>query len=299
MHPVLFHLHTPWGQHPVYAYGVMLGLAVIVGWYAVHRMARRLGIDDATIEDSYAASIVAALVGGRVFFVIANRHEFASFGEMISPSHGGLLAPGAWLAGTLAVVVIARRRGERALRIADAATPALALALGLTRIGCYLYGCDYGRRLSPDAPGWLASLGRFPRISDPNDPEVVLGSPVFLEQMTNAASGLGIDARSSLPVHPTQLYEALIGFVVLGVAVGIVLHAQRTSRTLTPGDVFLPTVLAYGLLRLVIEPFRGDPERGFIGPVSVPVITTVALILVTIGTAVFLRRQKNTAESSA
>ena len=48
----------------------------------------------------------------------------------------------------------------RLLPWADVAVPSLASGLFITRIGCYLFGCDFGRRLSPCAPGWLQKMGR-------------------------------------------------------------------------------------------------------------------------------------------
>ena len=85
--------------------------------------------------------------------------------------------------------------------------PALALGTVLTRIGCYLYGCDFGTPLGACAPGWLKALGTFPRWH--HDDLHVYGSPAWLHHVDRY--GLARDSSASLPVHPTQLYEALAG----------------------------------------------------------------------------------------
>ena len=115
MHPVLFQLHTPFGNHPIYAYGLMLGLAVLAGWYVMHLAARRLRIDERVVENAYAFGALAALVGGRLAYVAANRAAFPTLLDALMPMHGGLLGPGAFAAGALAAHLVARRAGVSSL----------------------------------------------------------------------------------------------------------------------------------------------------------------------------------------
>jgi prolipoprotein diacylglyceryltransferase len=75
-------------------------------------------------------------------------------------------------------------------------------------------------------------------------------------------------------VHPTQVYEALVGLSLFGV----LLLLRRYRRF--SGQVFLGWVLGYGILRPLIEVVRDDDQRGSIGPLSTSQfigITTVAL----------------------
>lgn len=289
MHPVLFELTTPWGERPVYSFGLFLGLAVLLGWYTLRRAGREHALDEVMLENAYAATVLAALLGGRIGYVFSNPRAFPTFLSALSPSRGGLLASSAILFGLVAALVVARRSGARPLRLADAAAPALAVALVLVRVGCYLYGCDYGTRLSANAPRWLVALGTFPREMDANDVGLVVGSPAYLDQMTHASSGLALDAAHALPVHPTQLYEALLGVVVLGVALAVALRGKKLERPLEDGDVFLPSALVYGLGRLAIEPLRGDLERGFVGAVSAPTLVSLAIVATTIAIVVARR----------
>lgn len=270
MHPTLFHLPTPFGDMPVYAYGTMLGLSILFGWYAMQKTGSRFGIEPDVAGNAYALAVFLALVGARLGFALADPSLLRMPAELVSPKHGGLAAASGLALAGLGLVWIARRHGVPFLRLLDASAPAMALGIGLTRIGCYLYGCDYGIRFGSSAPGFLQRLGTFPRWSDATG---VHGSPVFLRQLGSAGSTLDLDASHALPVHPTQLYESLFGFVLLGVSIFLVRRAERA------GDVFLPCAIAYGAGRLLIEPLRGDPERGLLGPVSVPQIMSVLLII--------------------
>ena len=68
-------------------------------------------------------------------------------------------------------------------------------------------------------------------------------------------------------IHPTQLYEAFIGIAML-------LIGWRARER------FLAVALTYAAGRFVIELFRADPNRGFVGPLSMPQLLclTVAML---------------------
>jgi phosphatidylglycerol:prolipoprotein diacylglycerol transferase len=61
---------------------------------------------------------------------------------------------------------------------------------------------------------------------------------------------------TTLPVHPTQVYESL-GQMVLFVSL---LFLRRTRRF--HGQIFAMWLMAYAVLRTTVELFRGDVERG-------------------------------------
>ncbi len=270
MHPILFHLHTPFGPVPVYAFGTMLGLAILLGWYTVRSNARRFDVDVESAGNAYALCVFLALIAGRLSFLLVDPAMVRAPASWLAPTRGGLLGVGAVLGAGLGLWLIARRHGIPLLRMLDVATPSMALGLGLVRVGCYLYGCDYGLRLGRDAPSLLATLGTFPRW---HEASVGHGPPVYLRQLGDPRHGLSLDATHAFPVHPTQLYEALLGFVLLALSAWLVRRARR------PGDVFLPVAVAYGAGRLLIEPLRGDPERGVHGMWTAPgVFAAVAML---------------------
>jgi phosphatidylglycerol:prolipoprotein diacylglycerol transferase len=69
-----------------------------------------------------------------------------------------------------------------------------------------------------------------------------------------------IKMNSSFPVHPTQLYESLVGLALL------VLLLWQRKYTRFRGQVFFLFVFAYGFMRFVLELWRDDVERGAYGP---------------------------------
>jgi phosphatidylglycerol:prolipoprotein diacylglycerol transferase len=248
---------------PIYAYGVMLGLSLVVGWYISLPMAERDGLPRETMANCYVVTALAALAGSRILYVITNPDEFRSAWDLFALRNGGLVAYGGFIGGLLGSWAYLAPKKIRLLAWADDAVPSLASGLLITRIGCYLFGCDFGRRLSDDAPHWLKALGTFPHWA-PGTLANGDGSPAYVRHWdlyrgTPLETDL-VRMNASFPVHPTQLYESLVGAALLG----LLLWQRRSTRF--RGQLFLLFVFAYGFLRFLLELWRDDVERGSFGP---------------------------------
>ncbi len=93
-------------------------------------------------------------------------------------SRGGLVAYGGFLGGYIGSWLYLQRHNLRLMPWADVAVPSLASGLLITRIGCYLFGCDFGKRLPDGAPGFLKKLGTFPKWTE-GTLDGGLGSPAY------------------------------------------------------------------------------------------------------------------------
>lgn len=253
MHPILFEIPTPWGQQPIYAYGVLLGLSLLVGWQMTLLLGRQAGVPATLLSDVYLIGAVAGVIGARALYVWVNLDDFSSPAQWFDLRNGGLAAYGGFVSGFVAAALYLRVKHVSLLNVGDCAAPAIAVGVFLTRIGCYLYGCDFGARLPASAPKWLAALGRFPHW--PEDGGGLRGSPAFVLHVDSY--GLARDAAFSYPVHPTQLYEAALGLALT--ALCLVLFPRRRFW----GQVLLTLCMTYGTARFFLEYLRDDPERGF------------------------------------
>ncbi|MGO8999795.1 MAG: prolipoprotein diacylglyceryl transferase [Polyangiaceae bacterium] len=266
---------------PLYSYGVMLGLSLVVGWYLTLTLAKRDGLPQETMANCYVVTALAAIVGSRVLYVLTNLDEFHSTADMFKVRLGGLVAYGGFLGGYIGSWAFLKSKRINLMPWADVAVPSLASGLMITRIGCYLFGCDFGKRLPETAPQWLKTMGTFPHWAagtvDSGD-----GSPAFIRHMEIFKDGpLHAEltrANASLPVHPTQIYESLVGLSLL-----TVLLLQRRSQKFR-GQIFFLFVFGYGYLRFLLEIIRDDVERGEYGPVMPEhVLIPGALLLMSIG----------------
>lgn len=267
-HTGSFHL----GRVPIFSYGVMLGLSLVIGWYFTLWLAEREGLPKDTMANNYVVTAVAAVVGSRVLYILTNLSEFDSIGSIFAMRSGGLVAYGGFLGGFAASYLYLRHHKIPLLPWADVVVPSLAVGVMITRIGCYLFGCDFGRPLSSTAPTVLKHLGTFPRWTD-GTLENGSGSPAWVQHVK--ASLIPMDAPASLPVHPTQLYESAVGASL----VVILLLARRSQKF--RGQIFLLFAFWYGACRYLVEILRDDKERGSL-PFALP-----EHILVPFGLAIF------------
>lgn len=264
MHPVLFEIPTPWGDVPIYSYGVMLGASMIAAWYVVMYLGeKKEGFAREMMANCFIVTAVVAIAMSRVLYILTNLDQFSSPAQWFALRSGGLVAYGGFLGGLLGSWIYLRVKKASLLGWADVVAPALGIGLGLTRLGCYLYGCDFGAPLGEDAPSWLRDWGTFPRREDG-------GSPAWAHHVSEY--DLSPTADYSLSVHPTQLYESLFGFVLFALA--LLVWRRRRFR----GQVILTVTILYGVWRFLIEYVRDDPERGFYAGFSTSQIISLVLV---------------------
>ena len=142
---------------------------------------------------------------------------------------------------------------EKPLALADLLCVVVPLGHAFGRIGCFFYGCCYGKQSG------CAAAVCFPR-----------GSPAWYEQLN--AGQISSVARESLPVLPTQLFEAGANLLLF---VALFLFYRRFRR----GTAALYLV-GYAVIRFVMEYLRGDP-RAAVGPFSIS--QTISLALFSVG----------------
>jgi phosphatidylglycerol---prolipoprotein diacylglyceryl transferase len=276
-----------WDSLPIFSYGVMLGVSLVVGWWVVLHYGQKDGLPRDRMASCYFWTAVAAIVGSRLLYVATNPDEFTEPMKIFALREGGLVAYGGFLGGLVGSFVFTRTRKMSLLSWADAVVPSLATGLLFTRIGCLLYGCDYGRPIGKH-PGKIASLIgiRFPkwpdRWSDGN------GAPAYMHHIRPVSEGgYGLDpsAHASLKVYPTQILESLLGLVLFGILV-LAWRRRRFS-----GQIFLLFAMLYAVGRYFLETLRDDPERGQVGLFSTSQFIGVATGVVAL--FFYLRLAKN------
>jgi phosphatidylglycerol:prolipoprotein diacylglycerol transferase len=224
MYPILFRLDG----FTIYAYGFFLILGTVVaGTLAVLKIQKEgLRIPFERVADLFFYSVLSALVGSRILFVLIHFDVYRKDPLRIFKIwEGGLVFYGGLL---LAIgVSIAYMRWYRlpALKLFDLISPFLALGLSFGRIGCYFAGCCYGKE---------TSLPWGVIFTDPNSL-----------------------ARLGVSLHPTQLYEAISGLAIFSFLI------WKEKRKAFDGQISLLFLFLYSAIRFFIEMLRGDP-RGFL-----------------------------------
>ena len=224
MHAILFHI----GPVPIRAYGFMLWVGFMIGLFYTARAARRTDIKPEHVVDVALYALIAGIVFAHLASVILdlpyywkNPSEISGLWSGILSSSGGLRGlsfHGGLIGGVGAAYIYTRRKGINFLAMADLCSPAVALAYGVTRIGCFLNGCCYG------IPTNLPWAVRF-----------------HVDPFSTALTP---------PSHPTQIYAMLASFLIFRLLLSV---DKRRSYT---GQVFLSYLAMYSVYRFLIEIFR-------------------------------------------
>jgi phosphatidylglycerol:prolipoprotein diacylglycerol transferase len=185
--------------------------------------------------DAAVLGVIGGLLGAKVIWAI----EFSEDGPLLDLlfSRGGLSWFGGLIGGVGTGLWMLRRRRVPVIRTLAAATPALAVGHAIGRIGCFMVGDDYGR---PSSLPWAVA---FPEGRPP----------------------------TAVPVHPTQLYEAVA-------LVGVAWVLLRWRRDGVADKVVLGRYLALvGAVRFAIE--FGRVNRQIAGPLTLAQLFAMAFML--------------------
>lgn len=260
------------GGRPLFSYGAMLGLAILTGFMLSLKLIDRLGCDRKRVTGLFIWAIVGALLGARILYFIASAPGKFSFSTFLRFDQGGLVAYGGFIGGFIASFVFAWRTKTDWLAAADGVAPSILLGTGITRTGCFLFGCDYG------VPTDLSWGLKFPRWDIPAIANWIPGhSPAYAEHLNQ---GLVASTQPfSLAVQPTQLFlsaSAFIGFALL-----MLLVPYRRFK----GEIILGFLVYYGATRFSWEFLRGDSIRGT-GVLGSPFSTSQFISLLVVPIAV-------------
>ena len=203
-------------------FGLMLWLAAVCAAILLDRAFKRAHID-ADAVGMVAVTVVAGIVGAKLWHVVDTPTEFRYQGWRVLWDSAGFAWFGGLLFGILALVYQGWRAKIGALRMLDLAAPAAAIGYGVGRIGCFLSGDGcYG---IPTKLPWGMS---FPDGIEPTP--------------------LGVR------VHPTPLYELAAGLMI-----GWWLW-RRLGRPHTTGQILGQYLLLSGTARFLVEFIRRNPK---------------------------------------
>ncbi len=173
MYPVIL----SWGPLHLYSYGLLVATGVLCAILLIRRNAKFSGINPDTSVDLAMATVISGFTGARIFYVIQFWDFFKNTPlDIVKIWQGGIILYGGLIGGLIGFIFFIKLNKLSFLPTLDLFVPAMALAQGFGRLGCFLNGCCYG------ADCTLPWAVKFPFIG--------------------------------AKVHPTQLYEALFCFIL-------------------------------------------------------------------------------------
>jgi phosphatidylglycerol:prolipoprotein diacylglycerol transferase len=244
---------------PVPEYGFFLSLSLLLAIIWANRTLKRFGIKEEARYVLFSSAVLGVYLGAKSLYLVQYPEEA---GDILQEPLG-FLRVGYSLYGGLfgllaAVWCVSRRWSIPLLAILDAMTPPMALGLAITRLGCFISGCNFGW---PTALPWGV---RFPA-----------GSPAWSQHVKEGM--LSPEAPFSLPVHPTQLYE-----LALGLALCFAGLALRSRFRFGTGRLFLTMLGAYAFFRGVEESLRADAGGVSFGPFTFAQVVSISIMAITV-----------------
>lgn len=175
MYPVI-HL---WDHFSIHTFGILVAIGVLCGAFLIRKNAPFVGISPNVASDLVLITVITGFVGARAFFVFQFWDHFHLYPwEAIRIWEGGIVVYGGVLASLAGFFIYCRLKHLPLVKSLDLFMPAIALAQGFGRIGCFLNGCCYG---APTSLPWGMT---FPFVTQ--------------------------------PIHPAQLYESIYCFLLGG-----------------------------------------------------------------------------------
>jgi phosphatidylglycerol:prolipoprotein diacylglycerol transferase len=245
----------PLGPLTLTGFGIAVFLAFAISQVITQHELRRRGHqgDADVIPDLILASVVGTLVGGKLYFVAVIARDW---GQLFD--RAGFVFWGGFIGAVLANWLFIRSKKLSFPRFADVAGIAIAAGYAVGRTGCWAVGDDYGRP-------WDGPLA----VSFPH------GYPPTTAAQINLAFGIPIPEGASpdtvLAVHPTQLYETALGFVMF-----LVLWRLRDHKH-AEGWLFGVYCVLAGIERFIIEFFRAKDDR-FFGPLTAAQVIALSIV---------------------
>lgn len=200
-------------------YNLCIGIGIVCAMLLLQYNSRINHLSERQMGMLYMAVLVTIITGfSCAYFFDAFTQRLPLFS-----GKGGLTLMGGMVGGMACLAICINMSHMPVLPTFNLLTPSFAIAHFFGRLGCFFAGCCFGK-----PTGFFTGV-RFPTGSLPWQ-----------------------HYHSSLPIHPTQLYEALFALVLCALLLSF-----------KPRNAFLLYMLAYAVFRFFIEYLRND-ERGII-----------------------------------
>lgn len=268
MWPVLFTLPEGLpviGGIQIQSFGVLLFMAFLTaGWFARGEM-KRHELDPERMTDLVFWAIVGGLVGSKLYSAMSNPAALAAdpFRQIFSGT--GFTWYGGLILATVFVWLYMRMTGLPVGKTFDSIAVGMPMGIAVGRVGCFMAGDDYGR---PTDVAWGVA---FPNGAPPTTVSVFRDryglevDPALIEQFGQV-----------VPVHPTQLYEVALSFVIFAIIWRLRLHTHR------PGWLFAAWLGIYGVSRFLLETVRIKTDRFLFDMFTGAQVISFALIVISL-----------------
>lgn len=242
-------------NHFIPYYGLMIVIGLLTACFIAYIQTRKYHLDWNDFIILSAISGLGIIIGAKILYLIVSIpvidfERLNEFSYFNSLMSGGFVFYGGVLGGLFSLYLCKKALKINITPYLQYCTACLPIAHGFGRIGCFLVGCCYG----------IPHEGLF---------------SVTYQQ--------SLYAPDNIPVFAVQLVEAFGDFLI-----GAILLSR--SRKWSGISAFSFYITAYAAMRFILEYFRGDLDRGFVGILSTSQF--ISMILFAICLTIFVKDRK-------
>lgn len=218
------------GPLSISPHGIFTALGVFIGAVFFLRQVRAAGFDADAVSDVLTRSVVAALFGARLAYVLNHLSRYDSPLEVLRVWEGGASLLGGVTAALVVAVFEFRRRDLPVLPLLDLSAPWFTLGVAIGRIGDLIIADHLG---------------------DPTTSPLGFRCPAVVD----VGGNVGSPCPPGEIVHLTALYDL---FAAAAITLVVLAIRRRFART---GTAIASVAILYGIDRLVLDDFRADAVR--------------------------------------
>lgn len=241
------------GPVTVHMYGIMIGIGYLSAYLISCWRAKKKGLDEDMIWGILVCSILGILIGSRLLFYIVSLPQIIEDPSILWNFRNGYVVYGGISFGVFLGYLYCRKKQAPFFKYLDLAMPAVAMAQGFGRIGCFFAGCCYGR----ETDSWF---------------HIIYTHSDF--------------APNNVPLIPTQLISSAGNFAI---AFFLFWYSKRSTKD---GMVGVMYMILYSTGRFIIEIFRNDLRGEWGGLSTSQLISIIILILGLLLLALFHKKEQ-------
>lgn len=234
-------------------YGVMIAIGFLMALVVTTKRAKARNLSEDIVFDLFFSSLIGGAVGTRLLYYLVSIPEIIENPSILWNFSNGYVVYGGIIGGILAGYILCRMKKVPFVPYFDLVMPAVAMAQGFGRIGCFFAGCCYGRE----------TTSRF-----------------AIEYWDSQLAPNGVK------LIPTQLISSAGDFAIFA----ILLCYARKKRA--KGRVAALYLILYSVGRFLVEFLRND-YRGSVGSLSTSQFISIGILVVGLVMFFWRRKEQN------
>lgn len=238
------------GPFTLHMYGLMIAIGFLSALKLCLHRGKKLDLEESRIWGLFYCALIGGLLGAKILYILVSLPEILQSPAELFDFKNGLVVYGGIIGGILACWIYCHVKRIVFLDYFDLVMPAVSLAQGFGRIGCFCAGCCYGRETS-------------------------LPIGIAFRSSQYAPNGVSL--------IPTQLISAFGDFAICFL---LLWYAKKKKRSGSVGALWM---VLYSIGRFSVEILRND-YRGSISFLSTSQLISLVIGAIGIILGAILRR---------